>query len=555
MNKIYFLLTALFLSGCAARFNVNTENGHILSDSKGKMYYRNSYYNFISEVNTGADNYCLDTVIDSRAKIILNHTGFQWRKDSILYAGRSGFIVLKNKVDNLDKFRIINLYDSVLTKYPYDHWKENFYRQIIIDKKRKTYIINDLIPFKDKYLQRIEFSETNYNSFVDPTDLNSIVPYYHFYKETIPQRKETYHSILGKSPVKFLDPFEVFNYYFVKDSLLNYQSTSLAERQAKNYYSPQDRGIFNQMLATYYSFADNVQKADSVWQTLSHKNDTCNCQPAQNDLLKIISQNQVIMFNEAHHVPSHRLLLYNLLDSLYNQGFRYLALEAFVSDSLFDKTGFLSADNGYYLREPTFANLVRKAYKLGFQVFGYDVMEANRDSVQANNIYNNTLKKDSAAKVVVWAGWGHIDKNPNSMAGEFEKISGITPLTIDQTRGYNYCQKNQNLNNYYLFQPTNTMKGIKADLYVCNNLNLFDKKTCILTIADNYLREFCKMICIYEQNEFNFVRNNGKTPIPCSVVTTDGTDKVELNLQKGKYIVFFYDNYGNILKKFLFTAT
>jgi hypothetical protein len=59
-----------------------------------------------------------------------------------------------------------------------------------------------------------------------------------------------------------------------------------------------------------------------------------------------------------------------------------------------------------------------------------------RDSVQAENLYN-VLRKDPQAKIFVLAGYAHISKhvleNYVPMAVAFQKLSGINPLTIDQT--------------------------------------------------------------------------------------------------------------------------
>ena len=60
-----------------------------------------------------------------------------------------------------------------------------------------------------------------------------------------------------------------------------------------------------------------------------------------------------------------------------------------------------------------------------------------RDSIQAKNIYD-VIKNDPSAKIFVYASYGHIaekssDSNYVPMAMAFKKISGIDPLTINQT--------------------------------------------------------------------------------------------------------------------------
>ncbi|MCL1943415.1 MAG: hypothetical protein FWF54_07715 [Candidatus Azobacteroides sp.] len=551
--KISTILLLCFFISCSTKHVVNTTGARIVSDVQNVMYYTNDIYNFYTEINTIQDNNLIDTVVDKRKNRILHLADFNNRRDTILFAGKSDIIVLKKQVKDLSKFRVINLSDTILSKYPFDYWKVNFYRQIIIDKKHKTYIINDIIPYKNRFLQIIRFNETDYNAEVDPTDLNDIVSYYYFYKETIPQTKETYISILENKKPAVPDIFELLNNLFTNDSLFNYHTAYLVQSKEYNYNTPANIGIFKQMLATYYSFADDAVKSDSVWRQWSNRKDTCNCAETGtiSDLMKTISQNQIVMFNEAHHIPMHRLLLENLLDTLYMQGFRYLALESFANDSLFDKTGYISGDNGIYLREPTFANLVRKAYSLGFKVFGYDAMTANRENVQAQNIYDQTIKQDSTAKTVVLAGWGHIDKN--AMTGEFEKISGVKPLTIDQTVGYNFCDKNNAPDVPYLFKPSADMLGVKVDLYLCNNLRLLSENKNMLNIPEE-IRAVCKTVCFYKQNEFDFLRSQNKIPLPVAVISTNDNASVSFNLKKGDYVVIFQDSFGYILKKYQLTV-
>ena len=62
-----------------------------------------------------------------------------------------------------------------------------------------------------------------------------------------------------------------------------------------------------------------------------------------------------------------------------------------------------------------------------------------RERGQAQNLVDKILKTDPMAKLVVHAGYGHIDEKGNSstfpwvpMAKYFNDISGIDPLTIDQ---------------------------------------------------------------------------------------------------------------------------
>ena len=151
---------------------------------------------------------------------------------------------------------------------------------------------------------------------------------------------------------------------------------------------------------------------------------------------------RVIMINEAFAKPIHRAFTLSLLADLYRQGFRYLAMEMlnnFSNRSL----SRVTMHTGYYAAEPVAGELIRTALSLGYTLVPYEdtaagVHTANqRDSIQAENIYA-ILKQDTAAKILVHASFTHISKKPGPdgfipMALAFKRMSGIDPLTIDQT--------------------------------------------------------------------------------------------------------------------------
>lgn len=151
---------------------------------------------------------------------------------------------------------------------------------------------------------------------------------------------------------------------------------------------------------------------------------------------------KVVMINEAHDKPLHRAFIYSLLEPLYQQGYRYLAMEMlnnFGNDSV-KKVDYRT---GYYAQEPVAGELIRKALALGFKLVPYEDTAGTRhsanvrDSVQAANIYR-IIQKDPSAKILVHAGYGHISEA--SLGGEiiplglaFKTQTGIDPLTVNQT--------------------------------------------------------------------------------------------------------------------------
>jgi hypothetical protein len=156
----------------------------------------------------------------------------------------------------------------------------------------------------------------------------------------------------------------------------------------------------------------------------------------------IASNYKVIMLNEASNKPLHRAFAYSLLDVLYNRGYRYLAMEMLnpMPDHELTK---LTYKTGHFATEPVAGELIRQALELGFKLVAYQDPQGNshtpteRDSIQALNIAK-ILKDDPEAKIFVYGSYGNIaeksitpDFIPMGMA--FKRMTGIDPLTIDQT--------------------------------------------------------------------------------------------------------------------------
>ncbi len=148
------------------------------------------------------------------------------------------------------------------------------------------------------------------------------------------------------------------------------------------------------------------------------------------------------MLNEAYNKPLHRAFAYSLLDDLYKKGFRYLAMEMLnpMPDQELTK---LTYKTGHFAAEPVAGEMISLALELGYKLVAYEDPKANehtpteRDSIQAVNIAQ-ILKQDPEAKIFVYAGYGHIAEKSTTpdfipMGMAFKKMTGIDPLTIDQT--------------------------------------------------------------------------------------------------------------------------
>jgi hypothetical protein len=149
---------------------------------------------------------------------------------------------------------------------------------------------------------------------------------------------------------------------------------------------------------------------------------------AKDYLIERAKVEQIVIINEAHHNPNHRIFTKSLLQGLYNNGYTYLGLEALFNgpkggtligntgnrilderDSLLNERGYPVFQSGNYL-EPQMGNLIRTALEIGFVVFSYEksgVGSGNpRERGQAMNIAN-ILKTDPNAKILIHCGYSH----------------------------------------------------------------------------------------------------------------------------------------------------
>lgn len=157
-------------------------------------------------------------------------------------------------------------------------------------------------------------------------------------------------------------------------------------------------------------------------------------------LLKRIKSEQIVIINEAHQQPLHRVFTYQLLNDMYQQGFRYLGLETLDErDTLLNVRKYSFTDSGFYSKEPQFGELIREALRIGFQLFAYEKIEEGLDrEVEQAKIIQKMIDKDPTGKFIIHCGFshaaeGHVPSWGKAMAGRLTELSGINPFTINQT--------------------------------------------------------------------------------------------------------------------------
>jgi hypothetical protein len=284
---------------------------------------------------------------------------------------------------------------------------------------------------------------------------------------------------------------------------------------------------------------------------------------------------RVVMINEAYDKPLHRAFTFSLLADLYREGFHYLAMEMlnnFSNHSL----SRLTMHTGYYTAEPVAGELVRSALAMGYTLVSYEDTAATvhtdnqRDSIQAENIFE-VLRKDTAAKILVHAAYAHISKTPGAngyipMGLAFKRISGIDPLTIDQTDmteesnfGYGRVIYQAYIQKYPLklpsialinTEPVNVTNNDLYDLCVIHPATIYkDGRPTWLSLGETRQPTFIKptspnvfMVQAYYQSEIEKNQNTAWQLVPADQTYIAGGKKnYLLYLSKGKYRIFFRD--------------
>lgn len=155
---------------------------------------------------------------------------------------------------------------------------------------------------------------------------------------------------------------------------------------------------------------------------------------------------RIVMVNEVHHNAQTRAFTLQLLPRLRALGYTHLAIEALGDDPELAERGYPVRSSGSeYLQEPLYGEIVREGIKLGFVLVPYDADAVGgsteaREAGQARNLYDRVFRKTPDARLVVAAGYAHVDKavgrlgNARPMAMTLAKLTGIEPLSVDQAQ-------------------------------------------------------------------------------------------------------------------------
>lgn len=355
------------------------------------------------------------------------------------------------------------------------------------------------------------------------------------------------------------------------DAPFNYVLPQLALRRLRATYRRSAlASAYWQATATFASLADETDSVAYYWGRAEGLPEvpTLSLEPAPSSFLPAAGpailahtrHQQLVLFNEEHTQPRGRWLVGRLLPALYQQGFRYLAIEALnPADSAgLRQRGYPLTTSGYYTNEPHFGNLLRQARHLGFRLVAYESEAADREQGQARNLLAATLARQPTARVVVLAGHGHINEagisSSPSMAQWLRKLSGLNPLTIDQTQaatGGPPAWQRLPAGAYLVSPQYLTTRSLTSDLYVFNHLSLtevgngFGQSTArAVTLrlpADSLRSGPAWQLLVYQQAEWPRYRTAEPVVVRC---LWSRPRQCRLVLLPGRYIVVVRDAFG-----------
>lgn len=250
------------------------------------------------------------------------------------------------------------------------------------------------------------------------------------------------------------------------------KALSLVERAATE-------NDMKQELATLLAFVGEYERAISTFDPSEPRKDDKNTDLAKqlqateaisalDAIVEAAKNRQIVILNEAHHVPRHRAFAIQLAIRLRELGFEYFAAEALspATEEL-QRRGYPDLHTGFYTSEPIFGDLIRVTLQRGYTPIAYEMTSAPpnsddwlaqinyREAEQCQNLVEKIFKKNSQAKVFVFVGYSHAVEVPIKhddggeqkwMAARLKEATGLDPLTIDQTMHVDYDSNPNSLN-------------------------------------------------------------------------------------------------------------
>ncbi len=287
------------------------------------------------------------------------------------------------------------------------------------------------------------------------------------------------------------------------------------------------------------------------------------------DIINSAKDKKIVIISESHLKPQHRIFASQIIDSLYNYGFRHLGLEGLAPtdtinagmprDSFLNVRKFplLNAKNGFFVLETTYSKLIRNALNRGYNLFAYERYSKegtlDRDQIQAKNILRYT-KANNVDKFIIVVGWHHaiesnLEKSPNYywLGKLLKDMYNTDPLTIYQD---NYTEKvyenshpilqhfNDSINIYSIYSNHSNNKNVDIEILHPPTRFINGRPNWLATKSSKYYRpelgdvEYPVMCMAFLKSEYT----SRGVPLDC-IELSEQYDKKYFILEPGEYTI------------------
>lgn len=335
-------------------------------------------------------------------------------------------------------------------------------------------------------------------------------------------------------------------------------------------YDKQEEWVKLQMQLTFSSFlGDNTFYKESLKLLESRfkpnniisktiKENFLRDSEAINTILKEAEKHKIVMINENHFYPNHRLLVLDLLEELKEIGYTHIAIEALdvKQDSLLNLEGSYPAlKTGFYTSEQHFSNLIRKAKHLGYEFVAYENNDANknREQGQAENLYNKTFKINPESKVLVLAGIDHILEKPSFsgkewMASIFKNKYKMDPLTMSQTHLNSYRSEIKATYGLISSEILENDKFNSVDYFMLNNKSIADMESASSFLYTNNSPSDVQVVLFYGSEIKHKFDYHNKVPYYTSILKSGMQYQLPI-IKNEEIYLYTYDKHGNQIDK------
>jgi len=280
----------------------------------------------------------------------------------------------------------------------------------------------------------------------------------------------------------------------------------------------------------------------------------------------ILANNDIVLLNETHDLPQHRVLAHSFLTKLRKYGYKYIAIEA-LNNNPEKKTftnNLLNYNSAIYTKEPAFVNFTNSAKIIGFDIIEYEPFDfnrkikGNRDYKMAQNIKNKCDLNNG--KIFIYCGWGHLENTKYRLRYYLNeiypqnKIVSINQTWLDIEHSNDYQNKirqivgkitypsflltddnkSYTLSNRYDFEIINPDSGYNGMQNIAKIYNDLYKKVKI----KNPLNTKSEHLVGFEKR-FN---NNFNEILPSIIVHDSDKDSLEITLPLNNEFNFFIND-------------